>query len=212
MVDPRCPTDPAKTTAWLAQPEPTPGTQRDILKVFLLVARTELRQLEWRLSYPGLLAGASHQSERHVWLGLLTDPDRRRTAVYRYRSARWIAELRLALLPAQPGTRKARELRNKVDAMARRGDVGSTALYNAACFTSVLVDRAPRKSRERAELEEQAVYHLRRVARGGMGPVPSSGWLTTDPDLVALQAVPAFNDLVRRLADDEDRRETAGRG
>jgi hypothetical protein len=212
MVDPRCPSDPAKTGAWLAQPEPTPGTQRDILKVFLLVARTELRALEWRLSYPGLLAGAAHQSERHVWLGLVADPGRRRTAIHRYRSARWIAELRLALLPAQPGTRKARELRNKVDAMARRGDVGSTALYNAACFTSVLVDRAPRKSRERAELEERAVHHLRRVIRGGMGPVPSSGWLTTDPDLVALQAVPAFNDLVRRLADDEDRRETAGRG
>jgi hypothetical protein len=212
MVEPRCPAEPAEAAAWLAQPEPTPGTQRDILKVFLLVARTELRALEWRLSYPGLLAGAARQSERHVWLGLIAEPSRRRSAVHRYRSARWIAELRLALLPAQPGTRKARELRTKVDAMARRGDVGSTALYNAACFTSVLVDRAPRKSRERAELEERAVHHLRRVIRGGMGPVPSSGWLTTDPDLVALQAVPAFNDLVRRLAHDEDRRETAGRG
>jgi hypothetical protein len=212
MADPRCPADAATATAWLSQPDPSPGTQRDILKTFLLVARTELRALEGRLTYPGLLAGAARQAERHVWLGLVADPDRRGAALDRCRSARWIAELRLSLLPAQPGTRKARELRRKVDAMAQRPDVGGTALYNAACFTSVLADRAPRKSRERAELEEQAVHHLRRVARGGIGPVPSSGWLTTDPDLVPLQAVPAFNDLVRRLADDEDRRATAGRG
>ncbi|HEY8527493.1 MAG TPA: hypothetical protein VIL48_21195 [Acidimicrobiales bacterium] len=212
MADPRCPADPEKAAAWLGQPDPSPGTQRDILKVFLLMARTEFRALERRLSYPGLLAGAARQSERHVWWGLLTDPERRRTTRLRYRSARWIAELRLSLLPTQPGTRKARELRSRVEAMARRNDVGSTALYNAACFTSVLVDRAPRKGRERADLEEQAVRHLRRAARGGRGPVPSSGWLTTDPDLVALQAVPAFNDLVRRLAHDEDRRETAGSG
>jgi hypothetical protein len=209
-AEPRCPTDPVLLAAWLAQAEPSPGTQRDILKVFLLSARAELRALEWRVTHPGLLASAARQAERHVWLGLLADPQQRQAAVYRYRSARWIAELRLSLLPAQPGTQKARELRLKVDAMAERPDVGSTALYNAACFTSVLADRAPRKSRERAELEEKAVQHLRRVARGGMGPVPSSGWLTTDPDLVALQAVPAFNDLVRHLADDEDRRETVG--
>lgn len=212
LVEPRCPTGAGKTAAWLAQSDPSPGAQREILKVFLLVARSELRSLEWRMSYAGLLAGASRQAERHVWLGLLRDPERRRAYRYRYRSARWIAELRLALLPSQPGTQKARELRRKVDAMAARRDVGSAALYNAACFTSVLADRSPLKSLERADLQDRAVHHLRRVARGGAGPIPSSGWLTTDPDLVALQAVPAFNDLVRRLADDEDRRETAGRG
>ena len=45
----------------------------------------------------------------------------------------------------------------------------------------------------------------RKPVSRGRGPIPSSGWLTTDPDLVSLQAVPAFNDLVRRLADDEER-------
>jgi len=46
------------------------------------------------------------------------------------------------------------------------------------------------------------------VALWGRGPTPSSGWLTTDPDLVSLQAVPAFNDLARRLADDEEHQTT----
>jgi hypothetical protein len=96
--------------------------------------------------------------------------------------------------------------------MARHRGVGSTALYNAACFTAILADRSPQGSTERAELEERAVRHLDRIVRGGLGPVPSSGWLTTDPDLLGLQSVPAFNELVRRLADDEDRRATASEG
>jgi hypothetical protein len=204
-VKPRCPSDPDVQREWLAQAEPSPGARRDVLKVFLLVAHTELAAMERRLSYPGLLAGACRQSERHVWLQLLAQPARRRAAIERYRSARWIAELRLALLPAEPGTDGARHLQQKVDAMAVRPDAGSTALYNAACFTAVLAERSPAKGDERVELQQRAVRYLTRVALRGRGPVPSSGWLTTDPDLVALQAVPAFNELVRRLADDEER-------
>jgi len=206
---PRCPADATELVAWLAQPEPSPAVQRDILKVFLLLARAELATLERRLGVPGLLAGAARQSERHVWLRLLADPDRRRAARHGCRSGRWIAELRLALLPAEPGTRRARQLQRKVDALAQRDLTGATTLYNAACFTSVLADRSPLKSTERAELEQRAVHYLGRAVRSGRGPMPSSGWLTTDPDLVALQAVPAFNDLVRRLATDEDRRAEA---
>jgi hypothetical protein len=208
LVGPRCPDDTDELRRWLAQADPSPGTHRELLKVFLLVARAELLALDRRFSCPGVLAGTARQAERHVWLQLLASPARRRHARQRYRTARWIAELRLTLIPSQPGTKRARALQQKVEALAERPDVGSTALYNAACFTSVVAERSPAKGEEQVALQERAVRYLSLVALWAHGPTPSSGWLTTDPDLVSLQAVPAFNDLARRLADDEEHQTT----
>jgi hypothetical protein len=194
--------------AWLEDPDTDP-TQ--VVLVFLLIARLELKALERRLSYPGLLVSAARQSERHVWLAILGTPRRRRAMLFQYRTARWATELQLALLCGQPAGRKPEVLRRKVANASNRRWIGTGALYNIACFHALLSTRDGCDDQEAARCREDAIRHLTRVVQGGQGPAPSEAWFRIDPALAPLRGTDGFERLLQQIrADEQLRREDGG--
>ncbi len=215
----------------LREADPARG-EVQIRQVLLCVAWSELQRIQYRLWVPAILAMATFQSERRYWLRFLRNPDHRRQTSEQFETVRLIVELRLVMadidgspghdLPDAGQLAYARALARRVNAIIELSRVGSHALYNAACFHSLLShyldsQRPPlpddaaddeevaawtkaqatweTTNAERATARATAIQLLHRSRRSGRGTYPAWRWIKIDPDLEPLKGDPAYDEI-----------------
>jgi hypothetical protein len=193
--------------------------------VLVDAARREVEAASRRVSLPWLAWSALvRPREREANLRLLLSTDEHRRVRLGIRTSAWLVDVRRLRITKPPdAAKRVDDLTHRVEktvARARRWTpVGSTALYNAACFyalksepdtpTASARDR-PDVDVRRAQDKHRAVDLLNEIRRAFPNRVLTEAWLEHDPDLRSLQGMEAFESLKMRVGEDEQRA-SAGR-
>ena len=188
-----------------------------VRRALLCVSWSELQRIGYRLSVPTILAMSTFQSERRYWMRFLRNPNHRRQTSEQFETARLIVELRLLLSAIDPPSDPlsshqdeiddAMMLRNRVEAIVREPKAGSHALYNAACFWSLLsehLDPPVVGAPTQEEARHRAVQLLHRSRRSGRGTYPSWLWIQADPDLKPLEGDDEYDEFRAWLRNGHD--------
>jgi hypothetical protein len=190
----------------------------DKATVLVTAARREVEAASWRASLPWLAWSALvRPREREANLRLLLSTDEHRRVRLGIRTSAWLVEVRrLRIETPREAAKQVDDLTRRVEktvARARRWTpVGSTALYNAACFYALKAEPAtPTASADgqagaglhREQDRHRAVDLLNEIRRAFPNRVLTSAWLEHDPDLGSLRGMEAFECLRRRVGQDE---------
>ncbi|HEX6418214.1 MAG TPA: hypothetical protein VFZ77_06950 [Acidimicrobiales bacterium] len=165
----------------------------------------------WWLAWSALVRPPEREADLHVLLWTET----RRRVLVGIQTSQWIVGLRQIRLDATGraaaagavggadlGTLTA-HIERTVARARTSTPVGSTALYNAACFFA-LKAAPPTGSEGWADDDRhRAVDLLNEIRRMVPNRVLTSAWLRNDPDLRSLQGMDEFEVLKERVASDE---------
>lgn len=175
------------------------GDERTTAEIFTTIAWRDARRLRWRLWPPALLWSALwSQGQRSQWIKIVFNHDTRMRWRDQIIVMRRVLEARaINHAESSTGEGERRKLADKVGKKLWRAGTPAPALYNGACFFSLLAEQSSDTQRE-GFLTEATIFLERSLHESPVPLVPVK-WLQTDPDLERIRCTEQFRRIVKDL-------------